>query len=80
MAAFPSIDVKQVRRRMKMTQEDFAWTYGIPLSALRNWEQRRRNPDTMALAYLNIINMEPELTAKFIAHKREQNRARIAAS
>src|SRR6266851_3691784 len=35
-------DVKAIRRRLRMSQQEFAQVYRIPLATLKNWEQGRR--------------------------------------
>ena len=44
----PPFNLKQLRRDLALKQDEFAIRYGIPIAALRNWEQRRRKPDKMA--------------------------------
>jgi len=39
----------------------------IPLGTLRDWEQGRREPDAAALAYLRVIEREPEAVARALA-------------
>ena len=36
--------VKIIRRALRLTQEQFATQFGIPLGTLRDWEQGRKNP------------------------------------
>ena len=55
-----AIDVRAIRRVLKMTQEEFAGTFGFPLSTLRDWEQGRGRPETSARAYLLTISRAPE--------------------
>jgi putative transcriptional regulator len=54
------IDVKAIRKRLGMTQDRFASTFGFPITTLRDWEQGRARPDTSARAYLVVIAKEPE--------------------
>jgi putative transcriptional regulator len=53
------IDVKAMRERLDVTQEQFALHYGIDLGAVRNWEHGRRKPDTAARSYLRAIYNDP---------------------
>lgn len=53
------IDVKHVRRKLGMSQSDFAEQFGINTSTLRNWEQGRRQPEGPARVLLTIIDREP---------------------
>lgn len=52
-------DVRAIRRKLHMSQQEFAATYRIPLSTLKNWEQGRRHPDAPAAAYLLAIARRP---------------------
>src|ERR1700722_6546327 len=51
--------VKIIRRALRMTQEEFAARYRIPLGTLRDWEQGRAIPDQPARAYLTVIARSP---------------------
>jgi putative transcriptional regulator len=55
----PPIDVKQVRSKLGLSHNDFAETFGINASTLRNWEQGRRQPCGPARILLTIIDREP---------------------
>src|SRR5260370_83110 len=39
------VNVKKIRTRLGLSQESFAQTYGFALSAVRDWEQGRRQPE-----------------------------------
>ena len=54
------VDVKKIRRRLGLSQEAFAQTYGFALSAVRDWEQGRRKPERSARILLKIVEKEPE--------------------
>lgn len=58
--AFRPIDVREIRRKLQLTQEQFALRYGIDLETLRNWEQGKRSPDKTAQSYLRAIERMPE--------------------
>ncbi|MBA3518869.1 MAG: helix-turn-helix domain-containing protein [Rhizobiales bacterium] len=60
-------DVKAIRRALRMSQEEFAAAYRIPLSTLKNWEQGRRRPDAPALAYLRAIQNRPREIKEAVA-------------
>jgi putative transcriptional regulator len=53
--------VKVMRRAMKLSQEEFATRYRIPIGTLRDWEQGRSEPDQAARAYLTVIARIPDL-------------------
>ena len=52
-------DVRAIRRKLRMSQTEFAERYRIPLPTLKNWEQGRRQPDAPASAYLHVIARRP---------------------
>ena len=54
--------MKTLRRALRLTQEEFAARYQIPLGTLRDWEeeQQRAEPDQPARAYLKAIAGDPE--------------------
>ena len=52
--------VKTLRRALRLTQEEFATRYHIPIGTLRDWEQGRCEPDQPARAYLTVIARDPE--------------------
>jgi len=61
------IDVRAVRVKLKMTQEEVAVRYGLTLARVRDWEQGRSSPDSAARAYLTVIEREPKAVARALA-------------
>jgi putative transcriptional regulator len=59
--------VRTLRRALKLSQEEFAARYHIPVGTLRDWEQGRKEPDAAAKAYLRVIASEPEMVRKALA-------------
>jgi len=57
--AKPTPRAKIIRRALRLTQEEFATRYHIPIGALRDWEQGRAEPDQPARAYLRAIAGDP---------------------
>jgi putative transcriptional regulator len=64
IGARPVPRVKTLRRTLRLTQEEFAARYRIPLGTLRDWEQGRAEPDQPTRAYLAVIAREPEAVAR----------------
>ncbi|MGD0732962.1 MAG: helix-turn-helix domain-containing protein [Terracidiphilus sp.] len=60
------VNVKRLRERLGLTQEEFAATYRIPVGTLRDWEQARKNPDAPARAYLMVIARNPQAVAEWL--------------
>jgi putative transcriptional regulator len=61
------IDVKAIRKRVRMSQFEFARAYGISKRALKEWEQGGRQPDSAARAYLTVIAKEPAVVRRALA-------------
>jgi putative transcriptional regulator len=61
------IDVKAIRKRVKMSQAEFARAYGLNKRALQEWEQGGRQPDSAARAYLTVIAKEPAVVRRALA-------------
>ncbi len=53
--------VRDLRRRAKLTQAEFAARLGVPLETIRNWEQGKRSPRGPARALLTVIAHEPDM-------------------
>jgi putative transcriptional regulator len=62
----PKIDVAAIRKKLKLTQQQFSKQYHIKLETLRNWEQEKRYPDTTVLAYLTCIAKRPKLIKEML--------------
>ncbi len=58
--------VKVLRERLGMTQVEFAVAFGLPVSTLRDWEQKRSTPDAPARALLRAIEREPETMKRLL--------------
>src|SRR5579864_1168804 len=58
------IDVKAIRKRVKMSQAEFSRTYGISKRALQEWDQGGQQPDSAARAYLTVIAKEPAVVRR----------------
>jgi len=61
--------VKTLRRALHLTQEEFASRFRIPLEIVRDWEQRRSEPDRIAETYLWVIANDPEAVQRALQPK-----------
>ena len=61
--------VKTLRRALHLTQEEFASRFRIPLETVRDWEQRRSEPDQIAETYLWVIANNPEAVQRALQPK-----------
>jgi putative transcriptional regulator len=63
----PVIPPQLLRKRLGMTQDEFARALRVPLSTLRNWEQGRVLPDPAARSLLTIVAKNPKAALKALA-------------
>ncbi len=61
------IDVKALRAKVNMTQEQFAARFGFSTATLRHWERGDRNPNGPALVLLNVIDHNPAAVIEALA-------------
>jgi putative transcriptional regulator len=61
--------VKVLRQRLRMTQAEFAEAFHLPITTLRDWEQRRSTPDAPARALLLAIERDPEVMRRLLAER-----------
>ena len=61
------VDVAALRRKTGLTQEEFALRFGLTVARVRDWEQKRSEPDAAARAYLKVIEKEPEAVKRALA-------------
>jgi putative transcriptional regulator len=64
------LDVRRIRERLRLSQQQFADLYGLPVATLQNWERGRRRPELTAKLLLKVIEESPDFVAKAIrAHR-----------
>jgi len=56
----PTTDVRALRRRLGLSQSEFAAKFGFQAATLKNWEQGRTRPDGPARVLLAVIASHPE--------------------
>jgi DNA-binding transcriptional regulator YiaG len=57
-------DVKAVREKIGLTQNEFAKLMRVSIRTLQNWEQQRRTPSGPAAALLKIVSTAPDIAIK----------------
>ncbi len=62
-------DVRRARVATGLTQEAFAARFHIKLARLKDWEQGRFAPDSVAAAYLKVIRLEPRAVVRALARE-----------
>jgi putative transcriptional regulator len=70
------IDVRAIRKKLKLSQDGFAATFGFTINQIRDWEQGRTNPLGSSRAYLTVIQRQPEAVLEAL---RRPARSRKAA-
>ncbi len=58
--------VRLTREKLGLSQKEFATRFNINLRRLQDWEQGRCAPDSVVLAYLKIIEREPDLVRRVL--------------
>ena len=58
--AVPKTNVRAVRRKLRLSQSQFAAKFGFQPATLKNWEQGRTRPDGPARVLLAVIARHPE--------------------
>ena len=56
----PDINVRAIRQKVGMSQDDFASAFGFSLTQIRDWEQGRSRPNSASRAFLIVIARERE--------------------
>lgn len=64
---FGPVEVKKIRSKLGMSQNEFASAFGISVSTLRHWERGDRSPQGPALVLLNVVSKEPKAVLKALS-------------
>jgi DNA-binding transcriptional regulator YiaG len=62
-----AVDVRVLRARLGISQEEFAGRYGLDVATIRNWEQGRTKPEGPAAALLQLIDRDPDKVIELLA-------------
>ena len=62
-----AVDVRALRRKLRLSQDQFARRFGFTAARIRDWEQGRSRPDGAVRAYLLVIERAPDAVAKALA-------------
>ena len=66
---------KRVRFQLRLSRQEFADRYHIPLATLTAWERHELVPDAVATAFLDAIAADPEGLAKALLTSSEKAQA-----
>jgi len=57
-------NVRALRKKLKMTQKEFAARFHLPIGTVRDWEQGAHRPDKAAQVLLTVIARDPDAVAR----------------
>lgn len=60
--------VRDVRKRLGLTQAEFSRRIGVPIDTIRNWEQGKRSPTGAARTLLRLLDKLPEAAMAVLEH------------
>jgi putative transcriptional regulator len=60
-------EIQSARKRLGLSQPQFADVFGVSVSSLRKWEQGQYAPSGAAKALLKVIALEPEVVLRALA-------------
>jgi putative transcriptional regulator len=55
-----NVNVRAIRKKLALTQHEFALQFGFSLAAVRHWEQGSRLPEMSARVLLTLIDRDPD--------------------
>ena len=56
--------VRALRKKLKLTQQEFSARFHLPLGTVRDWEQGTHRPDKAAQVLLTVIAKDPDAVAR----------------
>ena len=61
------VDVRLIREKYGLSQEEFARRFGLQMETVEGWEDRTLEPDAVAVTLLRVIWVEPEAVSRAVA-------------
>jgi len=61
-------DVKAIRAKLHLSQDEFAEALGTSIHTIRSWETKRRNPTGLAAKVLATIQDNPAFFSELSSH------------
>jgi putative transcriptional regulator len=62
-----AVNVKEIRERLGLSQDEFALRFGLDPASLRNWEQQRSLPETAVRSFFKVIEADPNAVERALA-------------
>jgi putative transcriptional regulator len=63
------VNVRLLRRRLRMTRAEFARRFGFPVETVRHWERGDRKPRRAALVALNLIDRNSMVALRLLRNR-----------
>jgi putative transcriptional regulator len=60
-------DVRAIRRKLRLSQSEFALRFGFSLRTVQEWEQGRAIPDRPARILLKVIEQSPAAVERAVS-------------
>jgi putative transcriptional regulator len=73
------ISVREIRKKLNLSQDHFAAEFGFTINQIRDWEQGRTRPLGGLRAYLMLIRSDPKLVSQLLRSSTVKKRATKAA-
>lgn len=64
-----TVDVKAIRNKLHLSQEEFAGVFGVKIRTVQEWEQHRRTPTATARNFLRVVELAPRTVQKILSLK-----------
>ena len=61
------VDVRMIRDKLHLSQEQFADYFGVSVRTIQEWEQHRRTPTATARNFLKVIERAPKVVQEALA-------------
>lgn len=74
----PEMDVRAIRHKLDLSQEDFAAAFCFTINQIRDWEQGRSRPLGSMRAYLMIIQRDPKMVLEALREVAKTGKRRAA--
>lgn len=69
-------DVRAIRAKTRLSQEQFAASIGVRSGTLKGWEQGRRRPEGPARVLLALVDKKPSLIQEALGRKPRRIKAK----
>jgi putative transcriptional regulator len=75
----PEIDIREIRKKLNLSQDHFAAEFGFTINQIRDWEQGRTRPIGGLRAYLMLIDSDPKVISRLLHNSIGKKRPTKAA-